>query len=654
MDSILQRINVSLSNNGHKVIGVVMSHLPVIVGFGGYNAAGRSSFHHAFRRTVLASLDNEKRVKTLLSLATLMNLVSHHDGHYIDSDNVPMTAEQVAEKYQTTIEQNTLIRRIHAEYFDVDAVSSVKDVQLNSSENSVFTINRRDLPKPLPSNWQLETLDDSTVKVSISGGVSIKMESFRKFDIQSAGILPTGFIPAEQYNSRFHPKGLQLTVLAASDAINSIGIPWDDIMTKVRPEQVAVFAASGLGQTDEFGVGGYMQARLRSSRPSSKQMALGLNSMVADFVNAYVCGSVGTTGAASGACATFLYNLRLAVDDINAGRHRVVICGSSEAPVTPEVMEGFAAMSALGTDDRLAKLDGGDVCDHRRASRPFGENAGFTMGESGQFFVLMDDALAVELGADIYAAVPNVFVNADGFKKSISSPGAGNYVTMARAVGAAREIVGDESIRQRSYIQAHGSSTPQNRITESMIFDKVAAGFGIENWPVTAVKAFVGHPLGPASGDQLANTLGSFADGIITGIKTVDSVASDVVDERLEILLKDKKAVMDVAFLNSKGFGGNNATAVVLSPDTVESMLESRYGAEKMTAYRDQRELVRANAAEYDVAASNGDLKVIYNFGNGIIEDHEISITDQSMTIDNFANSIDLKFKNPYSDMTSG
>ena len=76
-------------------------------------------------------------------------------------------------------------------------------------------------------------------------------------------------------------------------------------MTKVRPEQVAVFAASGLGQTDEFGVGGYMQARLRSSRPSSKQMALGLNSMVADFVNAYVCGSVGTTGAASGACATF-------------------------------------------------------------------------------------------------------------------------------------------------------------------------------------------------------------------------------------------------------------------------------------------------------------------------------------------------------------
>ncbi|MGK0375874.1 MAG: acetoacetyl-[acyl-carrier protein] synthase [Arenicella sp.] len=629
-----------------------MSHLPVIVGFGGYNAAGRSSFHHAYRRTILSSLSNDKRVKTLLSLATLMKLVTHQDGHYIDSDGEPMSAHQVADKYQTTIEQNTLIRRIHAEYFDVDAVPSVSDVTLKSDEHSVFNINRRDMPKPIPSNWVVETLDDSTMKVSISGSLSIKMESFRKFDVQSAGILPSGFIPADQYNSRFHPKALQLTILAASDAINSIGIPWSDIMAKVDPDQVAVFAASALGQTDDYGIGGYMKSRLQSTRPTSKQMALGLNSMVADFVNAYVCGSVGTTGAASGACATFLYNLRLAVDDINSGRHRVVLCGSSEAPVTPEVMEGFAAMSALGTDDRLAKLDNSDVCDHRRASRPFGENAGFTMGESGQFFVLMDDQLALELGADIYGAVPNVFVNADGFKKSISSPGAGNYVTMAKAVGAARAIVGDESIRQRSYIQAHGSSTPQNRITESIIFDKVAAGFGIDHWPVTAVKAFVGHPLGPASGDQLANTLGSFADGIITGIKTVDSIASDVVDQRLDILLEDKKADIDVAFLNSKGFGGNNATAVVLSPAKVESMLECRFGADKMSVYREKREAVRATAAKYDEAASNGDLKVIYNFGSGIIEDHEISITNESVTIENFAHSINLKFVNPYADMT--
>jgi len=557
-----------------------MTRLPVIVGFGGYNAAGRSSFHHAYRRTILHSLETDKRIKTVLGLASLMRLVEYRDGVYVDVDGDSLTAEQVADKYQATVEQNSLIRRITQEHFDVDRVASINDIAFDGQQTSEFSVSRRDLPNPVPDNWTVEPVDDNTCKVTVSGNMSVKMTSFRKFDVQSAGILPTGFNPADQYQSRFHPRGLQLTVLGASDALNSMGIEWQDIMARVSPDEVAVFAASGLGQTDELGIAGYMKARLSSGRPSSKQMPLGLNSMPADFVNAYMCGSVGTTGAMSGACATFLYNLRLAVDDIVAGRHRLVICGSSEAPVTPEVMEGFAAMSALGTDERLAKLDDAEQADHRRASRPFGENAGFTMGESSQFFVLMDDALALELGADIYAAVPHVFVNADGFKKSISSPGAGNYITVSKAVAAAAAIVGDEAVRERSFIQAHGSSTPQNRITESMIFDKVAKGFGINNWPVTAVKAFVGHPLGPASGDQLASTLGVFADGVIPGIKTTDRVADDVLDDHLDIVLHDKEAVVDVAFLNSKGFGGNNATAAILSPKVVNSMLKKRYESE--------------------------------------------------------------------------
>lgn len=628
-----------------------MTHLPVIVGFGGYNAAGRSSFHHAYRRTVLESLNAEKQRSTIVSLASLMKLVRFENGVYIDRDEITLTGDQVVEKYRSTIEENTLIRRIHKEHFDVEKVPSTQDMRLESDHLSEFTLARRELPNPVPANWQVSTVDDKTVKVTISGGVSMKMESFREFDVQSGGILPTGFNPADEYNSRFHPKGLQLAILGASDAINSMGIDWSDLMSRVNPDQVAVYASSGLGQTDENGITGYMQARLKSGRPSSKQMALGLNSMPADFVNAYVCGSVGTTSAATGACASFLYNLRLGVDDIKAGRHRVAICGCSEAPVTPETMEGFAAMSALGTDERLAKLDDLETADHRRASRPFGENAGFTMGESGQYFVLMDDALAMELGADIYGAVTDVFVNADGYKKSISSPGAGNYVTVAKAVASAIAIVGDEAVKQRSFIQAHGSSTPQNRITESMIFDKVARSFDIENWPLTAVKAFVAHPLGPASGDQLANTLGVFADGIIPGIKTTYEVAEDVLDEKLDILLKDKTATVDVAFLNSKGFGGNNATATVLSPTVVESMLAKRYGENEFKHYESKREAVREKAKEYDRKACQGDLNVLYNFGSGIIEDHEIVVDETGIQIGAFSNKISLNFDNPFSDM---
>ena len=629
-----------------------MNNLPVIVGFGGFNAAGRSSFHHAFRRTVLDSLNSDKRLSTLLSLASIMKLVEYQDGQYLDKDSQTLNAEQVADKYQTTIEQNTLIRRSHESLFDADNVLAVRELLQGDHASSTFAMLRKDLPVPLPENWNTEVVDDKSVNVTISGSSSFTMRSFRKMDLQAAATLPTGFVPGEHYNSRFQPRGLQMTIVGASDALNSVGIPWQKIMQHVRPDDVAVFASSALGQVDEHSLAGYTQARLLADRPSSKQMALSLNSMPTDFVNAYVCGSVGTTSSITGACASFLYNLKAAVDEIVSGHHRVAICGCSEAPVNPEVIEGFSAMGAMATDERLAKLDDVQEPDYRRASRPFGENCGFTMGESSQYFVLMDDALALELGADIYAAVPDVSINADGYKKSISSPGAGNYITMAKAVAKARAIVGDKAIKERSFIHAHGSSTPQNRVTESIIFDKVANGFGITNWPVTAVKAFVGHPLGPASADQLASALGTFADDLIPGIKTTDKVADDVVDENLDILLQDKKAVMDVAFLNSKGFGGNNATATVLSPKIARKMMQKRYSEKAYSEYQQKLEHVRKVASDYDQQAINGDLNVIYNFGQGIVDEEKIEVSDTEVNIGEFENSVSLQFENPYADMT--
>ena len=110
---------------------------------------------------------------------------------------------------------------------------------------------------------------------------------------------------------------------------------------------------------------------------------------------------------------------------------------------------------------------------------------------------------------------------------------------------------------------------------------------------------------------------------------------------------------MDVAFLNSKGFGGNNATATVLSPRQVESMLQQRYGADAFVRYATKRESVRATAKAYDDAALQGDLRIIYNFGSGIIEEHEISVSDTALSLDRFANPVSLQFANPYADMVN-
>ncbi|MCG8314599.1 MAG: beta-ketoacyl synthase [Pseudomonadales bacterium] len=575
-----------------------MTRLPVIVGFGGFNAAGRSSFYQGFRRMVFENLPAAEQVETLCGLATMMRLVRHESGNYIDDQGNGFSAEQLAHEYRQHILDETLVR-----YWE----------------------------NPHPPEYT-----DAF---------------YEKIAVKSAGLLPTGFDPGSYYRSQFHPKGLKMAVMAASDAVKSMGIPWATVMGQVAPDEVAVYSSSGMSQLDDDSNRALMVSRMQGKRITAKQLALGLNTMPTDFINAYVLGSVGATGSITGACASFLYTLRQGVEDIQSGRRRVAIVGNSEAPVTQEIADGYAAMGALATVVNLQKLDGTETADFRRASRPFSDNCGFTLGESAQYFVLMDDALALQLGATVYGAVTDVFSNADGNKRSISSPGAGNYITVSKAVARAKAILGEDALRHRSYIQSHGSSTPQNRVTESAIYDRVARAFGISEWPIAAVKSYVAHSLAPASGDQLAATLGSFAYDLIPGIKTIDHVADDVYQERLSISNQDREASMDMAFVNSKGFGGNNATALVLAPNVVTAMMAKRHGQQAFSDYRMRNESVQEAASSYNQAALQGDLAPIYQFGESVVNEEDIAISDKSMKMPGFSHEISLELPNPYDDM---
>ena len=613
-------------------------------------------FSSSLPRLVIENIKQEQRREVIAGLAVMMNRVSVDHGNYRDCLGKLMSEDAIVDEYSDTILNNTLIRRINADIFDADNVLSYKDLSLEpDNENTPlpFQLAKKQLPDPLPNNWRVSDIGTNQVTITVTGNLNVKVPTTRITTTQSAGQLPTGFNPATLYNSRFHPRGLQMTVIGASDAINSIGIDWHDIMTSVTPDQVAVYASSAMGQMDEYSNSGLLQARLTKGRVSSKQLPLGFTSMPADFVNAYIIGNLGTTGSMTGACASLLYNLRLGIEDIKSGRRRVVIVGGSEAPLTPEIVEGYEAMSALATNKRLRELDNSDEVSYRRASRPFGQNCGFTLGESTQYFVLMDDELAVSLGANIYGAINDVFVNADGYKRSISSPGAGNYITLAKTVAATRSIVGEDSIRHRSFVQAHGSSTPHNRVTESIILNRIAAAFDIPKWPVTAIKSYVGHSLGTASGDQLAATLGAFAHGLIPGIKTIDKVADDVTDDQLAILTVDTRLdkELEVAFINAKGFGGNNASASVLAPTFVEQMLTKRYGKEAMQQYYHQREKTQVNADNYHRAYLKGDYRAIYRFGEDIIDENLIEIDTNKITFPEFDKTINIDTANPFADM---
>jgi acetoacetyl-[acyl-carrier protein] synthase len=633
-----------------------MSRLPVIVGFGGYNAAGRSSFHHGFRRTVIESLPAGERRETLAGLAVMMKLVRVEGDDYIDSEGAPLTPEDIEERFGQQILDGTLVRRIEKRHLDVDAAHWQKNLTVTGEAGKPlsFITLAKQLPEPLPSDWAIEHLNQTEVLVTVYDGCDIKVDSYRSLPVKSAGQLPSGFEPGELYASRFHPRGLQMTIVAATDALRSAGIAWSDIQARVEPDQIAVFASSIMSQLDEFSFGGMMQARLKGGRVSAKQLALGLNSMPADFINAYILGSVGTTGAVTGACATFLYNLQKGIELIDAGKARVVLVGSSEAPITQECIEGYGAMGALATEDGLRAIEGRDEVDFRRASRPFAQNCGFTLAESAQFFLLMDDELAIELGADIHGAVPDVFISADGFKKSISAPGPGNYLTMARAVHSATQLFGSERVRRRSFVHAHGSSTPANRVTESELLDRVAAAFGIGDWPITAAKAFVGHSLASASGDQLASALGSFKYQMIPGIKTIDAVADDVFQNHLRISNRDtprQDEPLEMCFINSKGFGGNNASALVLAPQVVESMLRKRYGEARFAAYLARREETRANALAYERQALKGQMNIIYNFGLDMIDDQQLEMSAESIKVPGFAQPLRFRSDQRFDDM---
>ncbi|MFQ3276806.1 MAG: acetoacetyl-[acyl-carrier protein] synthase [Colwellia sp.] len=630
-----------------------MTRLPLIIGMGGINASGRTSFHQGFRRIVIDKLNAQARQETFVGLASLMKLVTNQDGSLVDAKGNAILASEIEAKLGKKILAGTLIRKIEKNHFDPDATHWHQKMNISPTDKNItFELRAKELPQPVPNSWLVTDLGDKRVSVKIPEQLTITHDSYRDNPIKAAGQFPTGFEPGKLYNSRYQPRGLQATIFAATDAIRSTGLEWDAILDKISPDEVGTYSASIAGQMQDEGFGGLIKSRLAGSRVSTKQLALGLNTMSTDFINAYVTGNVGTTFTSSGACATFLYNLRAAVHDMTAGRTRVAIVGSSEAAITPEMIEGFGNMSALANEEGLKRLDGTDTADHRRTSRPFGKNCGFTMGEGAQFVVLMDDALALEMGAKVLGSVADVFINADGYKKSITAPGPGNYITMAKSVALAEQVLGKEALQERSFILAHGSSTPQNRVTESLIYHKVAECFNIKNWPVAAPKAYVGHTLGPASGDQMAMALGIFSDNIMPGITTIDEVAEDVHNEHLNIATEHWYCPdMDIAFINSKGFGGNNATATVFSPKVSLAMMAKRYNAEAMATY--QQKLVAVEQAQqvYRDNANKGQFDLIYKFGEGLINEADIELTSDSLTFAEFKNSIALPSKNPFEDM---
>lgn len=573
--------------------------LALITGFGGINSAGRSSSNISYKNLIFDALSAKDKIEVLQDLAVMEGMIEPIGRSWETTSGDSIELKTYLLENQEKIRSKTMVRKIDKEVYDPDGII------------------------------------------------------LEKIKASSAGQLPSGFDPSSLYAARQHPKALQMTVFGMSDALGQLGIDWEVVQSKICPDEVAVFSGACIGQMDKFGFGGLMQSRLKESRASSKNLAFGLVEMSADFINAYILGSVGRTGHSVGACATFLYNLQLGKEAIESGSARFAVVGGSEAPITPEIVDGFYAMSALSDDKRMLELQAQqnesieNGPNQLKACRPFGNNIGMVLGESAQFVILMDDALAIELGADIYGSVASVHSHADGFKSSISGPGVGNYITMAKCASAASKILGASSLKTRTFVHAHGTGTPANRTTESHILNEVAKTYGIKSWSIAAIKSYLGHSMAPASGDQLITSLGTWEKGVIPGIHSTDEIADDVHNSNLNILMDHEEKepnFYEGAFLNAKGFGGNNASALVLSPEKTKEILNNRFSKRKMKTYQSKLIDVRNKSNNHNKSCLKGNYKVTYKFNENVLQgETDIKISKDSIKLKGFNKPIKLK-----------
>ena len=562
-----------------------MSNLPVIVGYGGINSAGRSIFDLSHQRMLFESIDSTKQKEVITSLSHLMGISE-----------------------QQKILDHTLIRTIDQDFF----------------ENHNYR------------NPDLPTM--------------------------AGGQLPSGFDPATTYNSRQHPRSLAMTIFGLSDAVLSLGMPWEEILKRVPRQKISCVSGCAVAQADKFGMGGMFQASLAGSRVTSKHMAMSLGEGSADFAHAYVLGSMGSTGNYTGACATFQYNLKLGISMIQSGEALISIVGAAESGIVPEIYEAFSATKGLAEDSNLIKLqeklgEKFDSPDHRKICRPFGDNIGMSLGESAQFIILMADDLALELGLNIHGAALSSHIHADGFKKSISGPGAGNYLTVGKTFKEIQKHFGEQAL-DKVFFHAHGTSTPQNRESESHIISSSAQAFNIKNLPVAAIKSYLGHSLAAAGGDQMISALGSWKNNLIPGITTTPAIAENVYTKNVNFLLEDMEFAdkeYEFAILNAKGFGGNNGTALVASPSKTMEMLQTKYSAASIKKYHSTNESIKMQLSENKNEILSGKIKSRYIFGENVID----GMNDFHVDSDQITNTIthekfDLDSTLPYKDFTEG
>ena len=254
-------------------------------------------------------------------------------------------------------------------------------------------------------------------------------------------------------------------------------------------------------------------------------------------------GARGPNSAPCTACSSGAHAIGDAFRVISHDDADIMICGGSEAAVTPMGVGGFAAMRALSTRNE----------EPHRASRPFDKDRdGFVVGEGAGVLVLEDLEFAKKRGAQIIAELVGYGMSGDAFHITLPpDDGNGAHRVMLKALTDAGVRPG-----QIDYINAHGTSTPPNDRIETYAIKRLF-GEHARKLAISSTKSMIGHLLGAAGAVEAGITSLVVKRGIIP--PTINYETPDPDCDLDYVPNKSRRVAVRYALSNSFGFGGTNA-----------------------------------------------------------------------------------------------
>jgi 3-oxoacyl-[acyl-carrier-protein] synthase II len=211
------------------------------------------------------------------------------------------------------------------------------------------------------------------------------------------------------------------------------------------------------------------------------------------------------------------------------------------------MMIRFALLSALsGTNDPAQEV-----------SRPFSKDRdGFVIAEGAAALVLENYDAAKARGAKIHAVIRGIGETADDFHRTRSKPD-GSAIIRAIRTTVADAGLAPEAIE---YVNAHGTSTPENDKMEAMSLEAVF-GERMKRVPISSNKSMIGHTLTAAGAIEATFSIKTIEEGILP--PTINYKHPDPAIELDVVPNVARHAQVGTVLSNSFGFGGQNACLII-------------------------------------------------------------------------------------------